>query len=73
MPAAATEGKRIPARRIAYGFRGGMFVDRSERSGYVYMIGGTGADPDLNRDPKSGLSIWEDPLGGALEEALSSI
>ena len=57
----------------AYGFLGGMFVDRSERSGYVYMIGGTGADPDLNRDPKSGLSIWEDPLGGALEEALSSI
>ena len=55
------------------GFLGGMFVDRSERSGYVYMIGGTGADPDLNRDPKSGLSIWEDPLGGALEEALSSI
>lgn len=57
----------------AYGFLGGMFIDRSTRSGYVYMIGGTGANPDLNRDSKSGLSIWEDPLGGAIEAALSSI
>lgn len=56
----------------AYGFLGGMFIDRPKSRGYVYMIGGTGADPERNRDPKSGLSIWEDALGGAIEEALSS-
>jgi hypothetical protein len=39
------------------------------------MIGGTGADPDLsaNRDPKSGLTVWEEELGKALESALKSI
>ena len=56
----------------AYGFLGGMFIDNRGRNGHVYMIGGTGADPDFNRDPKSGLSVWEDSLGGAIEEALSS-
>ncbi|PKL07077.1 MAG: hypothetical protein CVV53_01220 [Spirochaetae bacterium HGW-Spirochaetae-9] len=58
----------------AYGFLGGMFLDRAQRSGYLYMIGGTGADPDLgaNRDPESGLTVWEDELGKALESALRS-
>ena len=58
----------------AYGFLGGMFVDRASRSGYVYMIGGTGADPDLgaNRDPGSGLTVWEEELGKTLESALRS-
>ena len=57
----------------AYGFLGGMFVDRSSRSGYVYMIGGTGANPDTNRDAQSGLTIWEEALGQAIEKALSLI
>lgn len=56
----------------AYGFLGGMFFDRESRRGYVYMIGGTGADPDLTRAP-SGLSVWEDELGIAIEAALRSI
>ena len=56
----------------AYGFLGGMFLNRESREAYVYMIGGTGADPDSNRDSKSGLSIWEDALCGAIEAALSS-
>lgn len=56
----------------AYGFLGGMFFDRESRRGYVYMIGGVGADPDLNRAP-SGLTVWEDELGTAIEAALSSI
>lgn len=57
----------------AYGFLGGMFVDRSSRSGYVYMIGGTGANPDANRDARSGLTVWEEALGRAIEKALSLI
>jgi len=56
----------------AYGFLGGMFFDRESRRGYVYMIGGVGADPDLNRAP-SGLTAWEDELGTAIEAALRSI
>jgi CubicO group peptidase (beta-lactamase class C family) len=56
----------------AYGFLGGMFFDRENRRGYVYMIGGVGADPDQNRAP-SGLTSWEDELGTAIEAALSSI
>ncbi|MCE1195499.1 beta-lactamase family protein [bacterium] len=56
----------------AYGFLGGMFFDRESRRGYVYMIGGVGADPDLTRAP-SGLSVWEDELGTAIEAALRSI
>ena len=56
----------------AYGFLGGMFFDRESRRGYVYMIGGVGADPDLNRAP-SGLTVWEDELGTAIEAALRSI
>ncbi len=58
----------------AYGFLGGMFIDRENRSGYLYMTGGTGADPDLgaNRDPGSGLTVWEEQLGKALESALRS-
>ena len=59
----------------AYGFLGGMFIDRASRSGYVYMIGGTGADPDLdvNRSPLSGLTVWEEELGKALESSLRLI
>lgn len=57
----------------AYGFLGGMFIDRSSRSGYVYMIGGTGANPDTNRDAQSGLTVWEEALGGAIEKTLSLI
>ncbi|HWR10616.1 MAG TPA: serine hydrolase domain-containing protein [Rectinemataceae bacterium] len=57
----------------AYGFLGGMFVDRSGRSGYVYMIGGTGANPDTNRDAQSGLTVWEEALGRAIEKALRLI
>lgn len=57
----------------AYGFLGGMFLNREKREGYLYMIGGTGADPDGNRAPESGLSVWEEKLGGAIEAALSSI
>ena len=56
----------------AYGFLGGMFVNPAKRSGYVYMIGGTGANPDKNRDGFSGLSVWEEALGCAIEKALSS-
>ena len=56
----------------AYGFLGGMFFDRESRRGYVYMIGGVGADPDLHRAP-SGLTAWEDELGTAIEAALRSI
>ncbi len=56
----------------AYGFLGGMFFDRESRRGYVYMIGGVGADPDLTRAP-SGLTLWEDELGTAIEAALRSI
>lgn len=56
----------------AYGFLGGMFFDRESRRGYVYMIGGTGADPALTRAP-SGLTAWEDELGTAIEAALKSI
>lgn len=55
----------------AYGFLGGLFADRKSGSGYVYMIGGTGTDPDSTRDPASGLSVWEDALGGAIERAFS--
>jgi hypothetical protein len=47
-----------------------MFVDRAKRAGYLYMIGGTGADPERTRAPKSGLSVWEEELGLALESAL---
>lgn len=57
----------------AYGFLGGMFVDRSNRSGYVYMIGGTGANPDANRDAQSGLTVWEEALGRAIEKTLRLI
>lgn len=56
----------------AYGFLGGMFFDRLGKRGYVYMIGGVGADPDRTRAP-SGLTLWEDELGTAIETALSSI
>ena len=56
----------------AYGFLGGMFFDRESRRGCVYMIGGVGADPDQTRAP-SGLSVWEDELGAAIEAALRSI
>jgi len=55
----------------AYGFLGGMFFDRERRSGYVYLIGGTGANPELNRGAHSRLSIWEEKIRSLIEEALS--
>ena len=55
----------------AYGFLGGMYLDPARRSGYLFMIGGTGADPEKNRDPVSGLFVWEQELRSAVEEILS--
>jgi len=55
----------------AYGFLGGMFFDRERRSGYVYLIGGTGADPERNRGTHSRLSVWEEKIRSLIEEALS--
>jgi len=56
----------------AYGFLGGMYLDPARRNGYIFMIGGTGADPEKNRSPKSGLFIWEEKLRGVVEEILSA-
>lgn len=75
-PAAPRGGPALWGHRgNAYGFLGGMFINRAQRSGYLYMIGGTGADPDLgaNRDLASGLTVWEEELGIALESALRLI
>ncbi|MCE5255637.1 MAG: beta-lactamase family protein, partial [Spirochaetaceae bacterium] len=54
----------------AYGFLGGMFLDPERRSGYVYLIGGTGADPDLNRGTNSRLYVWDEKIRALIEAAL---
>ena len=54
----------------AYGFLGGMYFDRSRRSGYVYQIGGTGADPAQNRGERSRLFIWDEKVRSLAEAVL---
>lgn len=55
----------------AYGFLGGMYLDPARRNGYLFMIGGTSADPEKNRSAKSGLFVWEEELRSAVEEIFS--
>lgn len=54
----------------AYGFLGGMLFDPDSGDGYLYMIGGVGADPERNRSRESGLFVWEDAIRRAIESAL---
>ncbi|MEN6476692.1 MAG: hypothetical protein ABFC75_01735, partial [Rectinema sp.] len=54
----------------AYGFLGGMLFDPDSGDGYLYMIGGVGADPERNRSRESGLFVWEDAIRRAIESTL---
>lgn len=52
----------------AYGLLGGLAFDRSSRSGYAYIIGGTGRDPEGFRGRYSSWFRWEEEIQRAFVE-----
>lgn len=55
---------------FAYGLMSGLMLDPARRSGIVYAIGGTGADPAAHPGRYSSFPLWEEKLQGLLWEAL---
>jgi len=55
---------------FAYGLESGFVFDLQTRNGMIYLIGGTGADPDKNTGEYSSLSIWQEEILKALAEQL---
>jgi hypothetical protein len=54
----------------AYGLLGGMLMDIDARKGFVYLIGGTAADPELNRGRFSSYFIWQEAIQSAAADYL---
>ena len=55
---------------FAYGLESGFVFDPQTRNGMIYLIGGTGADPDKNTGEYSSLSIWQEQIMTALAAQL---
>ncbi|MBA4344050.1 MAG: serine hydrolase [Methylibium sp.] len=55
---------------FAYGLMSGLMLDPARRSGIVYAIGGTGADPAAHPGRYSSFPLWEEQLQGLLWGAL---
>jgi hypothetical protein len=53
----------------AYGLLSGMLFERERRFGYIYLIGGVGADPDSQRGRVSAFSRWEEEIQIAIRQA----
>ena len=51
---------------FAYGLVAGLLVDPASGNGIVYVIGGTGADPEVNPGRYSSFPIWEERLQNLL-------
>jgi len=54
----------------AYGLLGGMLVDVEARKGFVYLIGGTAADPELRRGRFSSYFSWQEEIQAAAVDYL---
>ncbi len=54
----------------AYGLLGGMLVDMDKRNGFVYLIGGTGADPKTKPGRFSSYYYWQEEIHAAAVEFL---
>lgn len=54
----------------AYGLLGGMLVDIDRRKGFVYLIGGTGADPETKPGRFSSYCYWQEEIQAAAVEFL---
>jgi CubicO group peptidase (beta-lactamase class C family) len=50
----------------AYGLLSCMMMDFDRRDGYIYIIGGLGADPEKNRGSYSSFFKWEEEIGTAI-------
>jgi len=55
---------------FAYGLESGFVFDPQTRNGMIYLIGGTGADPDKNTGEYSSLSLWQEQIMTALAAQL---
>ncbi|WP_423681200.1 serine hydrolase domain-containing protein [Undibacterium sp. WLHG33] len=55
---------------FAYGLESGFVFDPQTRNGMIYLIGGTGADPDKNTGEYSSLSLWQEQIMTALAKQL---
>jgi CubicO group peptidase (beta-lactamase class C family) len=70
-PAAASRFMLWGHRGEAYGFAGGIWFDPNRSVGFVYLIGGTGADPYLHPGTGSPLPFWEEAIQTAVLGALN--
>ncbi|MBK8051218.1 MAG: beta-lactamase family protein [Anaerolineales bacterium] len=52
----------------AYGLLSGMIFDPTRRVGFIYIIGGTGADHALHPGSGSSFTMWEEAIQRALVE-----
>lgn len=55
----------------AYGFLGGLYLDPGTESGYLYLLGGTGQDPETCRGKSGRWPAWEENLQLAAETYLA--
>ena len=54
----------------AYGLLGAMLFDPARDLGFVYIIGGTGRDPETYKGAYSGFYRWEEQIQTALFDTL---
>jgi CubicO group peptidase (beta-lactamase class C family) len=54
----------------AYGLLAGLWCDPSIQSGFIYIIGGVGADPEANRGRYSSFYRWEEEIQTAIIDSV---
>lgn len=54
----------------AYGLLGAMLFDMDSNKGFVYLLGGTGADPDTKPGRYSSYYYWQEEIQAAAVEYL---
>jgi D-alanyl-D-alanine carboxypeptidase len=57
----------------AYGLLGGLWCDPAQRRGFIYIIGGVGADPETQRGRYSSFFRWEEEIQTAMVEEFFAV